>query len=333
MQKTCVEDVRSKFNEQIKQFYESQQAVCNQKKPWTRERVLEVIINVKSSKEAMDRGVRRTPMQYYWAAKYDVLRIDNEDYLILKNSKPESPIRIIAIEDYFDLLFAVHNETGHGGRDKILKSIKNKFYIQKKPIEIFISLCPTCKIKRSTPKKSGMVKQTVSRDFNSRGHIDIIDFQTIQDGDYKWLLNYEDYATKFIQLRPLVTKQPTEIALELVKIFLTFGAPDVLESDNDLKFTAAIVAEVIKIWPEIKMVHGSPKHPSENPSDDEQSYGDVADMIRAWMRYKNSPKWTIGCHFVQFERNTSYRKSIDRSPYSALFGRDPKIFTDSYPST
>ncbi|KAL0861411.1 hypothetical protein ABMA27_008955 [Loxostege sticticalis] len=102
-------------------------------------------MHIKTAKVAMDSGVRRNPTQYYWCKKYDLMNIANEDYLILKKNKPKDPtIRVVPMEQYFDILMEVHKRSGHGGRDKMLYAIKNKLYIQKRAIEIFVSFCPIC---------------------------------------------------------------------------------------------------------------------------------------------------------------------------------------------
>ncbi|KRX22412.1 SCAN domain-containing protein 3, partial [Trichinella sp. T9] len=42
----------------------------------------------------------------------------------------------------------------------------------------------------------------------------------------------------------------------LLKIFLTFGAPSILQSDNGQEFSNAIIAELKTCWPELKLVTG-----------------------------------------------------------------------------
>lgn len=313
---------KDNFNKKLSEFYASQ---CgNLKKPWSKQRVLEVITHIKNGKVAISSGVRRTPGEYYWISKYDTMHICGEDYLILKKSSPNSPtIRVIAMEDYFDLLLQIHRECGHGGRDKMRYSIKDKFYIQIKAIEIFVSLCPTCDIKRNLPKKGIVTKPIISKDFNVRGQIDLIDFQSIPDKEYKWLLNYQDHATKFLHLRPLRSKQASEVALEVLFIFLEFGAPYILQSDNGREFTAKVLEEVVKLWPECKIVHGTPRHPQTQGSV-ERSNQDVENLLHTWMSDNKTTNWSIGCRFVQYQKNSSYHRIIGRSPYRALFGSNPK---------
>lgn len=52
---------------------------------------------------------------------------------------------------------------------------------------------------------------------------------------------------------------------------------------------------------------------------------DVENMLRSWMSDNNSTEWSLGCYFVQFQKNSSHHRTIGRSPYKALFGHDPVI--------
>ncbi len=45
-------------------------------------------------------------------------------------------------------------------------------------------------------------------------------------------MNYQDHFTKFVHLRPLKSKTAAEVAWNLLDIFLTFGAPAILQSDK-----------------------------------------------------------------------------------------------------
>lgn len=128
-----------------------------------------------------------------------------------------------------------------------------------------------------------------------------MDFQSCADGEYKWLLNYQDNATKYVSLRPLKTKRAQEVAIELLKIFMTFGAPYILQSDNGREFTANIIEELTSMWPECKIIHGSPRRPQTQGSV-ERSNQDVENMLRSWMNDNRSVNWSVGCYHVQYKK-------------------------------
>lgn len=128
-----------------------------------------------------------------------------------------------------------------------------------------------------------VVKPIISRCFMTRGQVDLIDLQSIADGDFKWLLNFQDHVTKYLCLRPLRSKQAVEVAQELIKIFLQFGAPTVLQSDNGREFACKVIEELKVVWPQLHIVHGRPRYPQSQGSV-ERSNQDVENMLRAWMR-------------------------------------------------
>jgi len=52
-------------------------------------------------------------------------------------------------------------------------------------------------------KTTGVVtKPILSNTFNSRAQMDLIDMQSLSDGEWKWIMVYQDHFTKFVSLRP-----------------------------------------------------------------------------------------------------------------------------------
>ena len=67
--------------------------------------------------------------------------------------------------------------------------------------------------------------------------------QSQPDGPYRFILNYQDHLTKFVQLRPLKSKSAEAIAEALVQIFHIFGAPKILHTDNGREFANKVTIE------------------------------------------------------------------------------------------
>ncbi|GFT52843.1 SCAN domain-containing protein 3 [Trichonephila clavipes] len=111
-------------------------------------------------------------------------------------------------------------------------------------------------MKHSTPKKVIVVKQMISSELNSRYQVDLIDLLSNRDGEYKFIMVYQDHLIKFVQLRPLKTKRAEEIAYHVLSIFLTFGAPAILQSDNGREFSNQVISEICTMWKDVKIVHG-----------------------------------------------------------------------------
>lgn len=95
----------------------------------------------------------------------------------------------------------MHLNIGHGGRNRLEQKARIKSCgITRKAIMIFLSLCKQCQLKRKQPKKGLVVKPIISNALNSRCQVDLIDIQSQPDGDYRFILVYQDHLTKFIQI-------------------------------------------------------------------------------------------------------------------------------------
>ena len=84
--------------------------------------------------------------------------------------------------------------------------------------------------------------------------------QSQPDGEYNFILDYQDHLIKFCILRPLKCKTKEAVAEELTSIFSIMDVPHILQSDNGREFANQLVEEITKLWPECKMVHGKPRH-------------------------------------------------------------------------
>jgi hypothetical protein len=112
--------------------------------------------------------------------------------------------------------------------------------------------------------------------------------------------------------------------MQILDIFLLFGAPNILQSENGLEFTASIISQLTDLWPECKIVHGKPRHPQSEGSV-EWASADIKDMTVTWMRENSCKDWPVGIKFVQFQKNLSYHSGIKRTPYKAMLGVQAKL--------
>ena len=168
----------------------------------------------------------------------------------------------------YSIVLMAHLNTGHGGRDKMLKEVNKKYAnVTRDVLNLIKEMCEECQLKnRKIASKGLVVKPLLSKDFNSRGQVDLVDMQSMRDGDFKFSLHCQDHLTKFAVLRPLTSKLAAEVGFQLLDIFLLFGAPHILQSHNGREFTANIIKELKDMWPDCTLVHGKPRHPQSQGS-------------------------------------------------------------------
>lgn len=128
-------------------------------------------------------GVKKTSLHYHFEKKYKLVVIDGDTKHVCLKKKAEL-IYLVPIEDYYDKLLVAHLETGHGGRDRMHYYCKQKWIINKSACQLFASMCNTCDRKRVAPTKGVVVKSILSKGFNARGQVDLIDLQSCPDGKY-----------------------------------------------------------------------------------------------------------------------------------------------------
>ncbi|XP_018564473.2 KRAB-A domain-containing protein 2-like [Anoplophora glabripennis] len=315
----------SKLNDMNRQFDERLSELMSLKGQntqfFTNESYTEMIEKVKSAKSKKS---HKKPEDYQRLRRFDIMAVGETEKLIVPVK--DNMIRYyVKNNEIFQILHDTHLSVGHGGRNRMEKELNFRYKnITREMIAIYLNLCESCEKKRSVPKKGLVVKPILSGEMNARCQVDLIDMQSQGDNQYKFILVYQDHRTKFVQLRPLKTKTAKEIAYVLLDIFTIFGAPSILQSGNGREFANKIVREACKTWPELKIVHGRPRH-SQSQGSVERANQDIENMLSTWLEDNNTKKWSEGLRFVQLMKNRAHHTGINCTPYEAMFGTKLKV--------
>lgn len=260
----------------------------------------------------------KSALDYQRLKRYDVLNVGAESKLIGPLLKEDAKIKyFVSCDQLFDIIHNSHLSTGHGGRKKMLKDLNEKYKnVTVESIMLYLSLCRACQQNTKGKRKNVVGKSILANELHSRCLVDVIDLQMFPDNDYKFVLNYQDYLTNFVVLRPLKTKTSSEIAEYLLDIFALLGAPSVLQCE-DREFSNKIVTELTNAWDGIKTVHGKHRYP--------QASQDIRKMLFTWLSENDTTKWSEGLKFVQLRKNNTFDERVKQSPYEALFGRKMKL--------
>lgn len=278
----------------------------------TMKKYINIIENFKTSN-------KKTSEHYYLFNRYIVKKGN------LYNKK--NGMRVIPLGKVFDEISQSHGSTGHGGEKRTFHDLKFRGIanITLKHVNLFISTCKIC-LKKKTPAPSasslGVVNPIISNHYGERGQVDLIDMSSFKTTQHRYILNYQDHCTKYCVLRPLINKDVNSVVKELVDIFSTLGCPKILQSDNGLEFR--FDAELKKIWPELQISHGRPRHPQSQGSV-ERANQDVEQIMRCWLADNNTTDWVSGLPFIQMQKNNALNRTIGFSPFFAVFGRNMTI--------
>lgn len=168
---------------------------------------------------AKDKTVKKQANEYYAIANYVVMRgasTNETDYLITKKVFNDAHVdgnidimkirRLAVWDDLFDIIRSHHLLRQHAAARNTWLSVKQSYSnISREVCEKFVKLC-NCKVNQRLPGRPEGITPILSKTFNDRGQMDLIDMQSNVCDGYTWILHYQDHLTKFSYLRPLKNK-------------------------------------------------------------------------------------------------------------------------------
>jgi len=117
------------------------------------------------------------------------------------------------------------------------------------------------------------------------------------DGEYRWIAHARDHFTRFSWTRPLKTKEANNVAGFLLEIFMMFGAPRILHSDNGKEFVAQIIKDLIALYPKTVIINGRPRHPQSQVLV-EKGNDILETKLSAWLEDSKRDDWSFGLPMV-----------------------------------
>jgi hypothetical protein len=296
---------------------------------------------------------------YKWARKYHLFTYGVASAVLVLRPKKSGPVDVsaMALSDlqkptYAERLFAdlwkIHKEDHCKGTTFYYRVRDMHGNVTRDVCKLFTDVCPHCVVVQSRKKPTAGIQPIITKGLGVRGQVDLIDFQSMPDGVFTYLLNYIDHGVKRLTSIPLASKRASAVAFALFTIFTEIGPPRVLQSDNggefvnhahdyvgramllDDEFIDLIINELKNLWPECQMVRGSPRH-SESNGGVERVNRTVQMKLGAWMKTNNSKHWAIGCKLVQWRINTQHHRTINDTPYHLVYGQHPRIGISNLP--
>ena len=176
-----VENMKESFNAKVKEIIEQKKSNNRYFDEERYQRIIQHVNDLKSGQR------KKLPPDYQILKRYDVVRVGNTDKLIYPVAEGNTSIKYyVTYAELFNILHEAHLQIGHGGRNRMIKELQNKYKnITTESIMIYLSLCLPCLKKAKITKKGLVVKPMIFNDMNSRGQVDLIDMQTQPSGEYK----------------------------------------------------------------------------------------------------------------------------------------------------
>ncbi|GFS54206.1 gypsy retrotransposon integrase-like protein 1 [Trichonephila clavipes] len=190
----------------------------------------------------------------------------------------------------------------------------------RKFIADYLKSCPECiRYKATNQKPAGLLETPVPAQRFESIAIDLFGpLQETTEG-MKWIFIVEDYTTKWVELFPLKQATAKECAMTLLnEVFLRYGVPRRLISDNRTQFVSAVMQQlcfVLDINQSLIPVY----HPQVNPV--ERKNRDLKPRL-AMLVGNNHTLWIEKLPAIKFALNTSKCESTDHTAGYLTFSRE-----------
>ena len=150
---------------------------------------------------------------------------------------------------------------GHQGTLKTLERIRQEAYWvnMAQDVDRHGRECVTCqKAKLPMPVRSTLTNIPIGRPWQMIA-IDILEVP-VSTKNNRYLLVIQDYFTKWADARPLKDQTAVRIKAEPVKLFCTYGIPEIVHSDQGRNFESSVVQSTLDAFGVVKS-RTTPYHP------------------------------------------------------------------------
>ena len=186
--------------------------------------------------------------------------------------------------------------------------------------------CLTCATRKGTgrPSRPPLKPIEVGGPFHRVG-VDVLQLPLTENGN-KYVVVFQDYLTKWVEAFAVPNQTAETIAKLLVEeIFCRHGAPEHLLSDRGTNFLSDLVQEVCRLL-NVTKVNTSGYHPQTDGLV-EKFNSTLINMIAKCC--EKSKDWDKQLPYLLFAYRANVQDSTKESPFFLLYGRDPRIPSDS----
>ena len=190
-------------------------------------------------------------------------------------------------------------------------------------VKKYVSNCPTC-IRNTSIKEKADLTPVIANGPLERIQVDLVDFLSFAEHNdgYSYVLTMIDVFSRYVWAIPLPNKEGTTIHDEMVKVFMVFGPPSILQADNGSEFITSILKRTCEVF-NTKLVHGRARHP--------QSQGKIERFNQTLGRHLTKMLWNEisqvqGYRWIDIlpsfvlAYNKAPHETHKKSPYEAFFG-------------
>lgn len=237
---------------------------------------------------------------------------------------------VIPSHERADILKAYHddNTAGHYGSERTIARIANRYFWPGMRSEIakYVKNCVDCqRFKATNLKPAGLLQTTSSKQRFEVVAVDLFGPLPETEEGYRWILIVEDVASRWTELFKMIDATAEACAKILIEeIFLRYGIPRRIKSDNGVQFVSAVMQKVtfcLGIQQQFTPVY----HPEANPV--ERKNRDLKCQLAIIVQDQHD-RWHHCLPSIRFAMNTSKCQSTGYSASFLTFGREMRTLDD-----
>ncbi|CAG9137969.1 unnamed protein product [Plutella xylostella] len=243
----------------------------------------------------------------------------------------ENACLVIPLHERAKILSDYHDAptAGHFGVDRTLARLHTRFYWpgMRSYVADYIKECAACqRYKVDTRKPSGLLQTPATARRFEVVAIDLFGPLPETATENKWVLIVEDVSTRWVELFALKNATSPECARTLIdEVFLRFGFPRRVLSDNGVQFISAVMQQVCHCMG-IDQTLTPFYHPEANPV--ERKNRDLKPQL-AVLVGRDHETWDQHLPAIRFAMNSAVTASTGFSPAYLTFGRELRAPADA----
>ena len=226
------------------------------------------------------------------------------------------------------LLKLAHDEGGHQGADRTfarLHEARVAWRGMSKAVQEHCASCPRCQHAKTpmNPVPAGLMAGAPipSVPFDTLV-IDYVGPLIRSTSGHLYILVIMDMFTRWVELIPTKTAGSDSVEAALERIFIRYGIPRAIQSDQGSHFTSGTMAAMAVTYG-FEHHFTSPRHPQSNGMLERQNKPLVT-TLKAYTDHRMSEHWSDFLARTQWDLNTATNASMGMSPFTALFGFHPR---------
>ncbi|KAL7725897.1 hypothetical protein ACLKA6_000664 [Drosophila palustris] len=223
-----------------------------------------------------------------------------------------------------ELVRRAHEEhtAAHGGVAKTLHALRRQYFWPKMAVQVaeFVRDCGLCKETKATNYRMqvGIGAEVVTERPFQKLYIDFLGKYPRSKRGHAWIFIVVDHFTKFTFLKAMRDATASCVVSFLVQeVFLKFGVPEVIHSDNGRQFTGKVFEEMTQAYG-IHHLRTAVYSPQSNAA--ERVNRSVLAAIRAYLDTDHR-EWDLYLPEIEVALRNSVHTATGVTPFFALFGQ------------